>query len=68
MYKFIGGFLGVLGIAAMVYFNEFSSTAPNSRLALVGAVIFLAGIILLLVHRSKSRSVGKAQDKSPSGA
>ena len=53
MNKLIGGIVGILGIAVMTYFNLLSSTAPNPRYALIGAVIFAIGLGIIMVNRFK---------------
>lgn len=56
MNKLIGGIVGIFGIAVMTYFNLISSTAPNPRYALIGAVIFAIGLGIVMVNRFKDRS------------
>lgn len=51
MYKITGGIVGIFGIAVMTYFNLLSSTAPNPRYALMGAVIFVIGLGIIMVNR-----------------
>lgn len=56
MNKLIGGIVGIFGIGVMTYFNLISSTAPNPRYALIGAVIFTIGLGIIMVNRFKDKS------------
>ena len=56
MNKLVGGIVGIFGIAVMTYFNLLSSTAPNPRYALIGAVIFAIGFGIIMVNRFKDKS------------
>ncbi len=68
MYKAIGLVLATVGTASGIYFNNFSPTAPDTRPALISALIFATGLALLLIHRSKNQSTHNAQDDSSPGA
>lgn len=52
-YKFVGGFISALGLAISYYFNLFSLTSPNLRIALVGSIIFAIGLGIILINRYK---------------
>ena len=62
MYKITGGIVGIFGIAVMTDFNLLSSTAPNPRYALMGAVIFVIGLGIIMVNRFKVKPDKNGKD------
>ena len=54
-YKLIGGVISFFGLAVSAYFNIFSLTSPNPKFALVGSFIFVIGLAIILVNRSKNQ-------------
>lgn len=55
MSKIIGGIVGIIGIAVMMYFKLVSSTAPNPWYALMGALIVAIGFGIIIVNRFKAK-------------
>lgn len=55
MHKTIGGLLGLSGAMLMAYFNFFATTT-NSLLTSLGVVLFVVGLVILFVSRSKIRT------------
>ena len=55
-YKLVGALISILGLAISAYFNIFSLTSPNPRLALAGSVIFAIGLAIILVNRHKNQT------------